>query len=213
MTCLTLFMAIAGGIDWWDVVELLLEIHTAYAIIFIMFVVISVLAVLNVINAMFVQDAMESTRVDIDLRMQGEAEETRQMLARLTNIFQEMDPDAAGVVSEDDFVSLAETGNLNLLLSFLGLHFADSLTLFKLLDADGDGDLAIDEFVMGCMRLKGRSNFINSEVLLREMNKLLKEAVADHKRDLVIVSQNVDQICESLGIAMSSVITTPRHKS
>jgi len=124
-----------------------------------------------------------------------------------------MDPGASGVVSEDDFVSLAETGNLNLLLSFLGLHLADSLTLFKLLDADGDGDLAIDEFVMGCMRLKGRSNFINTEVLLRETNKLLKEAVTDHKRDLVTLSQNVDQICESLGIAMSSVITTPRHKS
>merc|ERR1712209_355730 len=53
MTMLTLFMAVAGGIDWWDVLRLLLEIHVGYAIVMMLFVVINVLAVLNVINAIF----------------------------------------------------------------------------------------------------------------------------------------------------------------
>ena len=39
MTMVTLFMAVAGGIDWWTVMRVFLEIHVAFGLIFIVFVV------------------------------------------------------------------------------------------------------------------------------------------------------------------------------
>ena len=35
MAVLTLFMAVSGGIDWWDVVKLLIDIHLLYACLFL----------------------------------------------------------------------------------------------------------------------------------------------------------------------------------
>merc|ERR1712136_83209 len=77
MTMLTLFMSVSGGIDWWVAVKPLLGIGVSYAIIYVLFVVITQLAVLNVFSAIFVNDAMETTRMDSDLRMQMEVDETR----------------------------------------------------------------------------------------------------------------------------------------
>ena len=68
MTILTLFMSVSGGVDYWDVLKLLLTISSGYAILFMLFIIITVLAVLNVINAIFVNDAMETTRMDKERR-------------------------------------------------------------------------------------------------------------------------------------------------
>ena len=56
MTMLTLFMTVAGGVDWWEVMRLTLDIHVICGLVFVLFVTITVLAVLNVINAIFVND-------------------------------------------------------------------------------------------------------------------------------------------------------------
>jgi len=201
MTMLSLFMAISGGFDWWTLVNLLLQIHVVYAMIFILYVVLTLLAVLNVIHAIFVHDAMETTRKDVDLRMQWELEETKQMLERLTRIFREMDHAATENITEFVFVTQVEREDMKLLFSLLGLYFTDGLTLFRLLDADNDGLLGIDEFVMGCMRLRNGSNLIDTEVLIKDTKRILKEVAQDHKRDILAVATSVTRLCDSLGIA------------
>ena len=89
---------------WWDVCSLLLEIGTAYVLFFLPFVVISVLAVLNVINAIFVNDAVDATQRDLDLRSQAELAKNRAMLTRLTHIFHAMEKDRRDMVSIEAFM-------------------------------------------------------------------------------------------------------------
>jgi len=176
MTMLTLFMAVAGGIDWWDVVRLLLEIHAGYALVFLLFVVITVLAVLNVINAIFVNDAMESARTDVELRMEGELDKTRFMLQTLTSIFREMESQNpnGGVILEKDFVQQVESEEVKMQFALMGVHFTDGLNFFKFLDVDGNKELAMEEFVMGCLRLKSGALLIDSNVLIQETKALVK---------------------------------------
>jgi len=190
MTMLTLFMAVAGGIDWWEVVKLLLEIHVIYVAVFIFFVIITVLAVLNVINAIFVNDAMESTRTDPDLRMQGELEDTTFMLRRLTTIYDEMVSleGAEDILSDKQFVEQVESQQVKMQLSLMGLYYTDGLNFFKLLDADGNGWLTVDEFVMGCLRLKGGALQIDSTVLIRETKDLVKKSVQDNRRTISTIT-------------------------
>uniref|UniRef100_A0A7S1F886 EF-hand domain-containing protein n=1 Tax=Noctiluca scintillans TaxID=2966 RepID=A0A7S1F886_NOCSC len=200
MTMLTLFMAVSGGIDWWDIQKLLLEVHVSYALVFLLFVIITVLAVLNVINAIFVNDAMESTRQDHALRMQGELDDTRFMLERLTVMFQELQSgcEGDGVVLETEFVTQVEREDVKMQFALLGVHFTDSLNFFKLLDVDRNGTLAIDEFVMGCLRLKGHGILIDIDVLARETQDLAKTLIIEHRRSTATLEKKVQEISDRM---------------
>jgi len=194
MTMLTLFMAVAGGIDWWDVLRLLLEIHVGYAIVMMLFVVINVLAVLNVINAIFVNDAMESTRTDHDLRMQGELEETKLMLERLTKIFELMEKSESGVINDNEFVEQVEREDVRMQFALLGLHFTDARNFFRLLDIDGSHSVGIDEFVMGCLSMKGGALLIDTRACVQEMMRSLQLMSRSNKKAFATITSSVKEL-------------------
>merc|ERR1719259_1189290 len=89
-TLLTLFMAMSGGIDWWEVVQLLLEIHVVYTLLFVLFVCLTVIAALNIITGVFVNEGLAMARMDEDLRHQLDLRESRAMASRLHNLYRTM---------------------------------------------------------------------------------------------------------------------------
>lgn len=212
MTMLTLFMAVTGGVDWWEILELLLKISVLYAIVFLVFVVITILAILNVISAIFVNDAMECTHMDIDLRMQTEHDETKQMLERLTRIFQDMAPNSGGMVQLKDFVDYVERDEMKMLLSLIGLQFTDGVTLFKVLDVDGNMQLGIDEFVMGCLRLKGGSVQIDNHVLIRDIKHMLRETSRKQRHAVVTLTHDLRDLRKHVRALDDTFLLGPRHK-
>lgn len=199
MTMLTLFMAVAGGIDWWDVVRLLLEINIIYVLLFVAFVIFTVLAAMNVISAIFVNDAMETASQDTDLRLKGEVDQTRQMVDSLNQLFYGMSTDGENITAAE-FVPQMEGEDMKLFCSSLGLHFTDGESLFKLLDADDSGELNIEEFVIGFLRLRGGSILIDMEVLIQETKSMIRAASSDSKKMLDELKSHVRAVMEKLEI-------------
>lgn len=175
MTMLTLFMTISGGVDWWDVCSLLLEIGTVYVLFFLLFVVISVLAVLNVINAIFVNDAVDATQRDLDLRSQAELAKNRAMLTRLTHIFHAMEKDRRDMVSIEAFMKHMDDEDMKNHLSLIGLSWIDGVSLFRFLDTDQRNSLTIDEFVMGCLRLNGEAILVDLDVEVKQTRDMIMD--------------------------------------
>jgi len=213
MTMVTMFMSVAGGLDWWDVLQVLLEISVGYAVLYMLFVIITVLAVLNVINAIFVNDAMESTRMDHDLRMQGELEETKLMVGRLTAIFGKFEVKfGTDSIMGKDFVEHVERQDVKMQFALLGLHYTDGLNFFKLLDIDGNSRLSIEEFVMGCLRLKGGGLLIDSNVLIQETKELVMTTARANKKAIAAIASTVKDMLdrfnshevEMMSVAISS---------
>lgn len=202
-TMLTLFMAVSGGIDWWEVVQLLLEIHPTYALFFTFFIIVTLLAVLNVISAIFVNDAMETTRLNPDLRMQMEAEETQFTIERLTELFTEMVGDAL-YVSSEDFCQSAESMESKMSFAMLGLHYVDAYNFFRIMDIDGSGEVGLEEFVMGCLRLKSGAIFMDIDVGIKESTAWIKNAMADQQKEIMRLSHSIHSIQQRLDIAPSS---------
>jgi len=201
MTILTLFMSVSGGVDYWDVLRLLLIMSWGYAVLFIVFIILTVLAVMNVINAIFVNDAMETTRMDKDLRMQQEADETRMMLERLQSLFFEMDETERGSISQEDFLNQVQRHDVKYAFSLIGVHFADAATFFKHLNASGNGQLSIDEFVIGCIRIKGGGILIDMDVQLKETKSKMKGWMRQHEEAISLVSARVALLCERFEVA------------
>lgn len=209
MTMLTLFMAVTGGLDWWEVVKLLLEIHFGYGVLFLLFVVITVLAVLNVISAIFVNDAMEAARMDVDLRMQTEHDQTKLMIETLTSIFNELSGHS-GVITLETFVTQVEREDMRLFCSFVGLHHSDMETLFKLLDVDGDGHMGIDEFVMGCLRLKGTSILVEMNVAMHETAEMMRTSILENRRTMQVCTSALQTLLDRLHSPASNDAASPR---
>merc|ERR1712039_663522 len=54
---------------------------------------------------------------------------------------------------------------------FLDIDAAEAQGLFDLLDADLSGDVSIEEFVNGCLRLKGEATAVDVVTLIHEQKK------------------------------------------
>lgn len=183
MSMLTLFMVVSGGVDWWEVLKLLLEVHVLYGLFFLSFVVITVLALLNVINSIFVNDAMETARMDIELRMKNEGDQTKFMVETLTNIFNQISHDGH-TITQREFTDQVNSDDMKLFCALLDVHYPDGETLFKLLDVDGSGEVGIEEFVVGFMRLKGGAILIDNNFLLHETQLLVKQAMKENAQSI-----------------------------
>lgn len=190
MTMLTLFMSVSGGVDWWDVADTLLSISVLYVVLFLVFVIFTVLAIMNVISAIFVNDAMETASMDMDLRMKAEVERTRVMVGTLTSIFKDMSIRGEWV-APTEFANQMEREDMKLFCASIGLYFTNYNSLFKLLDVDDNGVLSIDEFVIGFLRLRGGSVMIDMEVTLQETKSLIRAAITESRSTLEELSEHV----------------------
>jgi len=214
MAMLTLFMAISGGLDWWSICQLLLPVGVVYVVVFLLFIAIMVLAVLNVINAIFVNDAVDATQHDLDLRSQAEMSENKVMLRRLIHIFQDMEKDRRDQVNLDAFVRYMESPEMRMQLSLLGLHFCDGVALFRFLDVDRTSSLTIDQFVMGCLRLKGEAILIDMDVEIKQARDMLMDiqhtllAMLAERRNTAVSKDGED--CMALS-KLSSVRSLPQR--
>ena len=165
MTILSLFMSISGGIDWWTLGDILLHISMAYLLLFLFFILFTVLAVRNVVTGIFVKEAQEMASKDHHVQLQQEFDENRQLLTNLKEIFNWMDEGGTGCVSLGDFVRILDQEAVRLRFAQVGLDIQDATTFFRVLDQNDSEELSIEEFVMGCMRFKGRANRMDLEVM------------------------------------------------
>jgi len=193
MAMLTLFMSVSGGVDWWEVAEALLSMSVVYVFGFLVFMSLSVLAILNVISAIFVNDAMETASMDLDLRLKGEVERTRLMVQTLTDIFNEMSVRGEGVAPYE-FAMKMESQDMKLFCSSVGLYFTNYNSLFQLLDVDDNGLLGIDEFVIGFLRLGGGSMMVDMEVSMRELKVLIRKAMVETWNAVQEIGEDVQSL-------------------
>jgi len=67
---------------------------------------------------------------------------------------------------------------------------SDAWSFFKLLDKDGSGFVDLEEFIDGCIRLKGKATGFHMERIAYE-NKWLMEMLAKVSLDVTLLSESV----------------------
>ena len=183
MTILTLFMCVTGGLDWWDVADLMLEIGPGHGLLFMSFVSVMILVLLNIVTGIFVNDALEQSQLDRDLMAKLEMERRERDMERLTKIFARMDSARIGKITLEQFLVHLDIPEVRALFSVMGLDISDAITFFESLDVDGSNDVALEEFVMGCMKLRGGAKTLDMATVLRE-NKRISDKLARHSTRL-----------------------------
>lgn len=162
---LTLFASLSGGIDWSQPALLLNEISILWLVVFMIFICFAYFAVLNVVTGVFCHGAIESAQKDREL-MIASLMEDKQMYVDIMNeqfktMYAEIDKDASGSISIQEFEAHLGDPTVKDYFALLELDTTDAWTLFKLLDIDESNHIDVEEFVEGCLRLKGNARSID----------------------------------------------------
>lgn len=196
VSCMTMTMSITGGVDWIEAVSPLCRINWLYGPVFALYVLFVVVGVLNVLTGIFVERAQELSGLDRDLVIQGELKRNEAFLAEMKVIFEEADADNSNSISWEEFKEYLKNPEVQAYLSTQQLDTYDARQLFNILcgeDQESD-EVSIDEFIMGCMRLKGVAKSVDVVALLeesRKQNRKVKENMMGIQDQLLYITKLV----------------------
>jgi len=144
---MSLFHSISGGADWADIIgPLTVETGTqVHNVTFTMFIAFATMVIMNLVTGVFVEGASRLAKEDKD----------KELVKMAFKIFDIVDDDGSAEITYDELMDNMASNSLVEYLAAMDLSSTNAADLFKLLDEDESGTINIEEFVYGCMRLKG----------------------------------------------------------
>eukprot|EP00811_Abedinium_folium_P008474 NODE_1782_length_2375_cov_4.844306.p1 GENE.NODE_1782_length_2375_cov_4.844306~~NODE_1782_length_2375_cov_4.844306.p1 ORF type:complete len:421 (-),score=90.36 NODE_1782_length_2375_cov_4.844306:357-1619(-) len=157
-TIMVLFEGVTGGRDWADLSAPLKSISEFYYLIFAMYIVFVALGVLNIVTGFFVDGTIQNsieTREDLVEMRRAEKE---MMMNMLREILHHMDSDGSGTLSEDELDEHIDTSEVQDVLCKIEFDPTDAKELFRVLDYKACGEVTIEAFTAGMLRLVSGTN-------------------------------------------------------
>mmetsp|Transcript_46980 Transcript_46980/g.109513 ORF Transcript_46980/g.109513 Transcript_46980/m.109513 type:complete len:685 (+) Transcript_46980:27-2081(+) len=166
----TLFQSMSGGLDWQVSVKPLSSLNLIYPLLFTFYISFTFFVLMNVITGLFCHSAIAIVGADHDHRTTEHMKTQRGHVARLESLFASMDEHSTGVVTISDFErNLNNAYSQAYLASVLDIEVTNSWALFKVLDSDQDCVISKEDFVQGCLRLRGQARSVDMHKMLQEI--------------------------------------------
>eukprot|EP00929_Paragymnodinium_shiwhaense_P118106 TRINITY_DN897_c0_g3_i1.p1 TRINITY_DN897_c0_g3~~TRINITY_DN897_c0_g3_i1.p1 ORF type:complete len:458 (-),score=100.71 TRINITY_DN897_c0_g3_i1:406-1779(-) len=149
----------------------LMDLSGFLLVILIIFIIFSQFAVLNVVTGVFCQAAVESAQRDRELMVQSMVTNKQRFVDALGEQFASMFNQvsrAEGGLTLEAFEAHMHVKSVREYFALLELDSSDAWMLFKLLDDEGTGIIDVEQFVDGCLRLKGTARSIDLAKLSME---------------------------------------------
>jgi len=164
----TLFLSVTNGLDWSQAADSMSGIGWHPYIFYILYIALTSFAVLNVVTGVFVENAMKIALRDRDLQTQIQLEQRKKIMERLLSVFNEADKNRDGTITWDDFETHIGDPKVQAFFNHLELGGADAGRLFRLLDRNGNGRVDAEEFVTGCLVLRGGAKTMDVAAVMLE---------------------------------------------
>jgi uncharacterized membrane protein len=194
---LTLYEALVGGVDWDTVVTPLIDISVVLGIVFVLYIALSVLAFLNVITGVFVDTAMTRAHRMKDVATVNNA----------CRIFDALDENHTGMITEEEFESQLYSDAMQEYLAEIDVDVSEAKWLFEILDINDTGSIDFDEFLSGCLRLRGPAKALDLLLVTRESRRMFQQILTERRK----VERQLKGIRQTMGIvAKRSMAGAPK---
>eukprot|EP00929_Paragymnodinium_shiwhaense_P091728 TRINITY_DN51637_c0_g3_i1.p1 TRINITY_DN51637_c0_g3~~TRINITY_DN51637_c0_g3_i1.p1 ORF type:complete len:668 (+),score=91.53 TRINITY_DN51637_c0_g3_i1:70-2073(+) len=160
-TMVSLLSAITGGNDWMVYGEKLrlLGPGDTYFMIFMFYILFTCIGFLNVVTGIFVDSAV-CTRTDDEV-VESFKQDTRRVCEEARRMFKMADKDSDGLITYDELEGYLSEPWVKAYFSALEMDPSEAKSMFTIMDVNSDGCVDIDEFIEGCMKLKGAAKSID----------------------------------------------------
>merc|ERR1712039_595881 len=171
----TLFMAVSEGKSWGQMVfGPLSQIGHVWVALFLIYIAFVYFAVLNVVTGVFCQNALESAQQDLDMVLHSQLKAKNSYVERLQILFSSMDTDKSGELSPKELAEHLKDERVQSFFRAMDVDTDNIWRLWNLMDQDDSDILTFEEFVDGCLRLRGSATRIDVESLSRELKLVQK---------------------------------------
>merc|ERR1719436_905847 len=151
----------------------LAELPALYPMLFCVYVAVAYFAILNVVTGIFVETTLQVANGDREALIHEEMRSKETYVKQVQAIFKDMDADNSDNITIEEFKKAMKDKRVLAYFNALQLDFTDIMTLFVLLDRDQNGSINLDEFLRGCMRLKGEAKSLDLAKLQYEVEWLM----------------------------------------
>jgi len=179
---LTLFESIIGGVSWGEPLQGLAEISLIYVMMFLFYICLMILAMLNVLTGLCCEYAIENAVADRDDAIRAQLRDRAKWLQQFRAMFHSIDIDNSGIVSAEELTEIFRDDEFQAYLAHLNITVPAAHDLLMLFDKDGDGAVSVDEFIEGCMRVKGQAKAVDIVRVMRDVHEMSKTISEIHAR-------------------------------
>ena len=95
-------------------------------------------------------------------------------LQKIRELFGKLGDKDEGIITYTMFEEKINSPAVREYFESLGLDVWDAWTFFKLLDQDAGGAIEIEEFLMGCLRLRGQARAMELAKIIQDQSWLIK---------------------------------------
>eukprot|EP00929_Paragymnodinium_shiwhaense_P095707 TRINITY_DN56980_c0_g1_i3.p1 TRINITY_DN56980_c0_g1~~TRINITY_DN56980_c0_g1_i3.p1 ORF type:complete len:246 (+),score=39.29 TRINITY_DN56980_c0_g1_i3:99-740(+) len=158
-----------------SIIEPMLAVSLPLSLMFLLYIAFAVLAVLNIVTGIFVDSAIKQAGKMQDQDITGD----------LRRFFFGSKKQAAcqahgkARISREQFYAMTSETRMKALLTNLNIDLSDALTLFELLDEDGEGMVLTDNLISGIVRLRAGAKFLDVMCVLAQMDAVLEAIHGD----------------------------------
>jgi len=150
-----LFEGISGGDPWASLSDELKEIGEGVYMCFAIYVIFVTLGVLNIVTGFFVDGTIEATNNAKDEILRRAQDRKTAMIELIGELFHRIDDDESGMLSWEELENHLHDDELQEYFLVLEMDPSEAKDLFRLLDINGSGQVNIDDFTNGCLRIMG----------------------------------------------------------
>merc|ERR1712217_261358 len=121
----------------------------------------------------------------------------------------DLDVNFDGKVTKDEWADFTKSKEAKAALTLIGLDSSKTEELFNLIDLDSNGELGLEEFVVGSMQLSGSAKMVDVETLLRNNKKLLVKVGARFDQMMQYQHRTHVQTCDLFTRLEAAILTIP----
>eukprot|EP00747_Dinoflagellata_sp_TGD_P165781 gnl/TRDRNA2_/TRDRNA2_187610_c0_seq1.p1 gnl/TRDRNA2_/TRDRNA2_187610_c0~~gnl/TRDRNA2_/TRDRNA2_187610_c0_seq1.p1 ORF type:complete len:578 (-),score=125.73 gnl/TRDRNA2_/TRDRNA2_187610_c0_seq1:134-1810(-) len=122
---------------------------------FVIFIGFGTFGILNVVIAVIVERTLATANLDEDHVRRSQERDRLKVLSHLRDIFEAADEDGSGTLTLKEVQKAIEKPEIYNKLKMIEFPVEDPKGIFDLLDFDDSGEVTIEEFITGCVRIKG----------------------------------------------------------
>lgn len=174
---ITLYMSIAGGIDWRDAIapfRQMAELGRVLELLVCGYVFFTVFCCLNIVTGIFVDNAKALKQADEEHMFQEALSERKRWIVEVSELFAKVDEHNAGGFTYEAFRKQLTDIRVQALFSKLGIN-TDTTSpeeLWEILDTDNSGKIDQEEFARGMRYFQGSARSIDVYRLRKDSQSL-----------------------------------------